>query len=77
MSDALARLITRPSLARRAGERSYARALACLQQDAVPDLVQTRDDALKARVQGGEEYRVMLRANGRRLETRSRPSCSA
>lgn len=68
MSSGLAHLVTRASLAKLAGERSYARGLAYFEQDAVLDLVQRRDDTLKARVLGSEEYRVELRANGRRLE---------
>lgn len=65
--DPLARFVTEAALARLAGERSYARGRAYFESGAVLDLVRTRD-ALKARVQGGEEYRVALRAEGRSLE---------
>jgi len=68
MSDGLARVVTQASLAKLAGERSYARGLAYFEQDAVLDLVQRRDDTLKARVQGSKVYRVELRASGRKLE---------
>jgi len=63
----LTRLITESSLARHAGDRSYARGVAYFEQGAVVDLVQTRE-GLKARVQGSDEYRVTLRAVGRRLD---------
>lgn len=67
VKDSLARLITEITMAKLAGERSYARGLAYFRNGAVVDLVRTRD-ALKARVQGSEEYRVALRAAGRSLE---------
>lgn len=67
MKDSLAFLITETTMAKLAGGRSYERGLAYFRNGAVVDLVRTRD-ALKARVQGSEEYRVALRAAGRSLE---------
>jgi uncharacterized Zn finger protein len=67
VSDPFARLITQASLAKLAGERSFARGLAYFESGAVLDLVQTRD-AVKARVVGSDEYRVVLRPGGGRLE---------
>jgi uncharacterized Zn finger protein len=67
MKDSLSALITETTLAKLAGERSHARGLAYFRSGAVVDLVRTRG-ALKARVQGGEEYRVALRVAGRSLE---------
>ncbi len=66
LTDPFAKRITQASLARLAGERSFARGLAYFQSGAVLDLVQTRD-ALKARVQGNEEYHVVLRPEARAL----------
>lgn len=63
----LASLVTETKMAKLAGERSYARGLAYFRNGAVVDLVRMRN-ALKARVQGSEEYRVSLRAAGRSLE---------
>lgn len=67
MKDSLASLITEGTMAKLAGERSYARGVAYFRNGAVVDLVRTRE-ALKARVQGSEEYRVALRTAGRLLE---------
>lgn len=66
MSDPFARLITEASLEKLAGERSFARGAAYFKGGSVLDLVQTRD-AIKARVLGSNEYRVVLRPDGRRL----------
>jgi len=67
MSDRFAKLITEASLAELAGERSFARGRAYVESGAVLDLVRTRD-ALKARVMGSDEYRVLLRPEGRSLD---------
>lgn len=65
--DPFARLITEASLAKLAGERSFARGFAYFESGAVLDLVQTRD-AVKARVLGSDEYRVVLRPGGGGLD---------
>jgi uncharacterized Zn finger protein len=67
LSSALEKLLTQPALAKLAGESYYARGAAYFRDGAVLDLVQTRD-ALNARVSGSEEYRVSLRAVGRKLD---------
>jgi uncharacterized Zn finger protein len=67
LSNPFASLVTKASLAKLAGERSYARGQAYFENGAVLDLVQTRD-ALKARVVGSDEYRVVLRPEGRALD---------
>ena len=54
------KLITEASLAKLAGEKSFARGAGYFASGAVRDLVQTRD-AIKARVLGSDEYRVELR----------------
>jgi uncharacterized Zn finger protein len=67
LSDPFAKLITEASLAKLAGERSFARGAAYFENGAVTDFVQT-SDAIKARVLGSDEYRVVLRPEGRSLE---------
>ena len=54
------KLITEVTLARLAGEKSFARGAGYFESGAVVDLVQTRD-AISARVLGSDEYRVELR----------------
>lgn len=56
----IAKLITRASLARLAGEKSFARGVGYFESGAVMDLVKTRS-TISARVLGSEEYRVVLR----------------
>ena len=60
MGHPFEKLITEASLAKLAGERSFARGAGYFASGAVVDLVQTRD-AIKARVLGSDEYRVELR----------------
>jgi hypothetical protein len=67
LSAGLEKLITKASLEKLAGHRSFARGAAYFENGAVLDLVQTRD-SIKARVLGGEEYRVALRPAGRALD---------
>ena len=64
MSHPFAGLVTKASLAKLAGERSFARGLAYFESGAVLDLVQTRD-GVKARVLASEEYRAALVAVAR------------
>lgn len=63
MANLFNKLITQASLARLAGERSFARGVGYFESGAVLDLVQTRN-AISARVLGSEEYRVVLRPDG-------------
>lgn len=66
MPDPFHKLITEASLAKLAGEKSFARGAGYFEGGAVADLVQTRG-AIKARVVGGDEYRVELRPESGRL----------
>lgn len=66
MRDPFHKLITEASLAKLAGEKSFARGAGYLESGAVADLVQTRG-AIKARVVGSDEYRVELRPERGRL----------
>ena len=61
------RLITEATLAKLAGEKSFARGAGYFGSGAVADLVQTRD-AINATVIGSEDYRVVLRPAGGALE---------
>ncbi len=54
-------LITETTLARLAGERSYARGVAYFESGAVAELDEARE-RIRARVVGGEEYDVVIRA---------------
>ncbi len=67
LSDPFGRLITKASLAKLAGEKSFARGAGYCDAGAVSDLVQTHD-AIKATVAGSDDYRVVLRPAGRALE---------
>lgn len=60
MANPFNKLITQTTLARLAGEKSFARGVGYFESGAVVDLVQTRS-AISARVLGSEEYRVVLR----------------
>lgn len=61
MGSAFERLITEATLADLAGDRSYERGARYFEDGAVVDLVEVRD-AIKARVLGSTEYRVVLRS---------------
>ncbi len=66
MRDPFHKLITVTSLAKLAGEKSFARGAGYFEGGAVADLLQTRG-AIKARVLGSDEYRVELRSGRGRL----------
>lgn len=67
MANPFNKLITQATLARLAGERSFARGVGYFESGAIVDLVQTRN-AISARVLGTEEYRVILRRGRGSLE---------
>lgn len=65
--NAFAAVITEQTLAKLAGPASFARGNAYFASGAVTDLLVTKS-AIKSRVQGGDEYRVVLTAKRDRLD---------
>ena len=59
--------MTKASLAKLAGEKSFARGAGYFDAGAVTDLLQTRD-AIRATVVGNDDYRVTLKPAGRTLD---------
>lgn len=59
-------LVTEANLAKLAGDKSFARGAGYFNAGAVADLVQTRD-SIRATVTGNDDYRVMLKPEGRAL----------
>jgi uncharacterized Zn finger protein len=59
-------LVTEANLAKLAGDKSFARGAGYFSSGAVADLVQTRD-SIRATVTGNDDYRVMLKPEGRAL----------
>jgi uncharacterized Zn finger protein len=67
LKDPFGRLITDASLAKLAGEKSFARGAGYFDAGAVTDLLQTRD-AVRPTVAGNDDYRVILKPAGRTLD---------